>query len=651
MIFSLLYIILAALGLGFLIFIHEYGHYWMAKKEGMTVEAFSIGFGKPIYTWERDGVKWQLCWLPFGGFVRIAGMEKKGVIEPHQIPGGFYGKRPLSRIKVALSGPAVNIAFAFFAFCLLWVFGGRSKPFSDYTHLVGSVDPSSGIYAAGIRPGDEIQKINRRPFHNFQDLLFAGILEDVPPTLSGFEIDYLGQMEGQTKTPFDYRFDFAPGASVTQRLHALLYAMRPASYLIYNQKLSLSLNQSSPMQNTGIKDGDRILWVDGEVMFSKDQLVQTINQPRALLTIQREDSALLARVPRLKISDLRLNADQRAEMEDWQHEAKIKGRASTLFFIPYNLTNDCRVEGALSYLNEETVEQQPLASVRSAIEMPLKPGDRILAIDGVSVHSSYEMMDLLQDRHIQIIVQRSPLATPVSWKDADKAFLANIDWHMLRQMIDSIGTQNLLKEAGNLTLLNPAAPKPWDQLSIPEEKREMFEAQYQAQLKQIEEIKDPQERAQAMQMFEQERNKLKLGIVMLDRTVNYNPSPVVLFNSVLRETWKTIVALFTGTVSPKYMTGPVGIVQVMQQSWGSGFKEALFWLGMISMNLGMLNLLPIPVLDGGHICFSLWEWITGKPIKAKTMERLIIPFVVLLIALFVYLTYNDLVRLFTGLFH
>jgi regulator of sigma E protease len=647
MIFSLLYIILAAFGLGFLIFIHEYGHYWMARREGMTVEAFSIGFGKPIYTWEKDGVKWQLCWLPFGGFVRIAGMEKKGTLEPHQIPDGFYGKRPLSRIKVALSGPIVNIVFAFFAFCLLWTFGGRSKPFSEYTHLVGSVDPSSGIYAIGVRPGDEIQKIDDRPFHSFQDLLFAGILESAPPRVSGLEKNYLDQ----TSAPFQYRFDFAQRAPITERLHALLHAMRPASYLIYNKNLSLSLNQNSPMQDTGIQDGDRILWVDGEVMFSKDQLVQTINQPRALLTVERQGTVWLARVPRLKISDLRLTPQQKAEIEDWQHEANIQGKPSALFFIPYNLTNDCFVESALSYLNEETVEQHPSASARSMIETPLKPGDRILAVDGIPAHSSYEMMDLLQSRHIQMIVKRDPPAAPVTWKDADKAFLANIHWDALNQIIHSIGTQSVLKEVGNLKLLNPATPRPWDQLSIPEEKKEAFEAQYKAQLKQVEEIKDPQERAQAMQTFEQERHKLKLGIVMLDDRVNYNPSPFVLFGNVLKETWKTIIALFTGTVSPKYMTGPVGIVQVMQQSWGSGFKEALFWLGMISMNLGILNLLPIPVLDGGHICFSLWEWITGKPIKAKTMERLIIPFVILLIALFIYLTYNDLMRLFSGFFN
>lgn len=647
MILSLLYVILAAFGLGFLIFIHELGHYWMARREGMTVEAFSIGFGKPIYAWEKDGVKWQFCWLPFGGFVRIAGMEKKGVLEPHQIPDGFYGKKPGARIKVALMGPIVNIAFAFVAFCFLWTLGGRTKPFSEYTHLVGSVDPTSGIYAVGVRPGDEIQQINHQPFNNFQDLLFAGLLESAPPEISGLEIDYLQQ----TQTPFHYTFDFAKGTPIPQRMQILLYAMRPATYLIYNQQASLSLSNNSPMQNTGIEDKDRLLWVDGEVMFSKEQLVSTINQPRALLTVQRGASTFLARVPRIKVSDIRLTPVQKAEIEDWQHEAQLKGRSSDLFFIPYNLTNNCLVENAFSFLNAETMEEKPSAAARSSLEIPLMAGDQIIAVDGIPVQSTYEMMGLLQNRHIQIIVKKDNPSAPVSWKEADKAYFAGIRWEDVNRMVQSIGTKDVVQELGNLKLLKPAEPKAWNQLSIPESKKEEFEAQYQAQLKQIEGIKNPQERAQAMQLLEQERDRLKLGIVMMDRSVNYNPSPVVLFGNVLKETWKTIVALFTGTVSPKYMSGPVGIVQVMHHSWGNGFKEALFWLGMISMNLGILNLLPVPVLDGGHICFSLWEKISGKPIKAKTMERLIIPFIVLLVALFVYLTYNDLLRLFSGLFH
>lgn len=646
MIFSLLYVLLAAFGLGLLIFIHELGHYWVARKEGMTVEAFSIGFGKPIRTWIRDGVKWQICWLPFGGYVRIAGMEKKDHLEPSQIPDGFFGKKPWARIKVALAGPIVNIVFAFLAFSLLWVLGGRQKPFSEYTHLIGSVDPSSKIFQVGVRPGDEITKLENKPFRNFQDFIYFAIFNDFAPHISGFEIDYLKQ----TRTPFQYQFDFPAGSPISDRVRAALGVIQPASYLIYNQKASLAADHHSPMKDSGIEDGDRILWVDGELMFSRGQVVQTINQPKALMTVQRNGKTFLARVPRLKISDLRITSQQRAEIEDWQHEAKVKGRISELFFIPYNLNSSCRIENSFSYLNEDSIEQKPQSLERADLEAPLRAGDQIVAVDGISVQSTYEMIHLLQSRHIQIIVKKKQETKPVLWTEADQDYFAGIAWKDLNQMIQSIGTSAIIQERGNLKLLKPVVPKPLVQMSISNEKRESIATEAAKQLKMIEEIKDSKQRELALQDFEERQSQVRLGIAMADRAVNYNPSPLILFNNVLQETWKTIVALFSGTVSPKYMSGPVGIVQVMQQSWGYGFKEALFWLGMISLNLGILNLMPIPVLDGGHICFSLWEWITKKPIKAKTMEKLVIPFVVLLIALFVYLTYNDLTRLFSGMF-
>src|SRR5690606_1659179 len=112
-----------------------------------------------------------------------------------------------------------------------------------------------------------------------------------------------------------------------------------------------------------------------------------------------------------------------------------------------------------------------------------------------------------------------------------------------------------------------------------------------------------------------------------------------------QEVYRTLFALITGYLSPKHIGGPVGIVQVIQNGWSVGAKEALYWLGMISLNLGLLNLLPIPVLDGGYVLFALFESVTKKRLKAKTMERLIFPFIILMIALFIYLTYNDLLRL------
>ena len=95
------------------------------------------------------------------------------------------------------------------------------------------------------------------------------------------------------------------------------------------------------------------------------------------------------------------------------------------------------------------------------------------------------------------------------------------------------------------------------------------------------------------------------------------------------------------------MSGPVGIFHVIQQQWTIGYKEALFWLGTISLNLAILNLLPLPVLDGGYIVLSLFEMITGIKLKIETIEKIILPFALLLIALLLYLTYNDIVRIFS----
>ncbi|HRD55239.1 MAG TPA: RIP metalloprotease, partial [Parachlamydiaceae bacterium] len=130
--------------------------------------------------------------------------------------------------------------------------------------------------------------------------------------------------------------------------------------------------------------------------------------------------------------------------------------------------------------------------------------------------------------------------------------------------------------------------------------------------------------------------------------VNYNPGPLELFTTVFDEIWRTLKALFTGSLNPKWISGPVGIVQVVHDNWMLGFKEALFWLGAISLNLGALNLLPIPMLDGGMILISFVELVTGRRMHPKTLEKLTLPFAILLIGFFIFLTYNDLSRVFTS---
>ena len=124
----------------------------------------------------------------------------------------------------------------------------------------------------------------------------------------------------------------------------------------------------------------------------------------------------------------------------------------------------------------------------------------------------------------------------------------------------------------------------------------------------------------------------------------------MLFGQVVGDTAKTLTSLVTGKLNPKWMSGPIGMVQIIHHGWMVGVKEALFWIAAISLNLGIFNLLPIPILDGGRICFFLYEWMFRRRPSAKAMERLIIPFVVLLIGLFIYVTYQDIIRLFGRFF-
>jgi regulator of sigma E protease len=644
---NLMYIILALLGLGFLIFIHELGHYFMGRKVGMKVEVFSIGFGRPFHVWQWQGVKWQLCILPFGGYVRFAGMEKKGALEPHQIPEGFFGKKPLDRIKVALMGPLVNIVFALFVFALLWLAGGRFKPFSSYTQIIGWLDPSSKLAEDGLKAGDQFLSIDGTKIQNLQDLMYGVVFSGGPLTLKADKVDY---WTGQ-KRAFDVPFSQETKPSLEQKITEV-QSIVPASFLLYDRYQNGSENTieaGSPMLQSGIKYGDRIVWADGEIIFSQSQLSSIINQPRVLLTVKRGEEIFLARVPRLELSDVQLRSEEKAELDDRRIEAKISTRLSNLFIIPYRLSSDNIVETPLTYIDENSkhcVSFNPLEqSSCSPLEKPLMANDKILAVDGRRVSDVFESLKALQERKVLIAVSTQELKKPMLWKEGDSRFIHDIDWIQLKRMVGSIGTSSFLPLSGNLRFLEPVTPRPLGDFPDSKNKASWLKGQSVAK-RQIDKIQNPQEKQRANLSLELAQKKLRLGLILQDELVRYNPNPFSLFGSTLLQTWATLKGLLTGTISPKALSGPVAMVQVMHYGWEVGMKEALYWMGLISLNLGIFNLLPIPVLDGGHICFALWEAITKKPIKAKTMERLIIPFIVALVVLLVFTTYQDLLRLF-----
>lgn len=653
MIVSLIYVVLAALALGFLIFIHELGHYWMARKVGMKVEAFGIGFGKPIYSWERKGVKWLIGWIPFGGYVKIAGMEGESDRDPYEIPGGFFSKSPLDRIKVAIMGPLVNLLFAFLVFAIIWATGGRYKGFSEFTDKIGWVDPKSELYALGVRPGDEIRSYEDHPFHGAKDHLYGPMMASSTIEVKGFKDDY----QNGEKTPFDYTVKPYEHPSSIEKGILTAGILNSASYVIYaptdENTIEHVLPEGSPMQNSGIEPGDRLVSVDGIPLFSFQQLGHILNDGRTLLTIQRGQQNILRRVPRVKIEELKLDTNLKDEFVDWQHEAQLTSEKTTnLFSIPYSVTPDNVVENPLKMIDKEKQKEIFPDHVFSDLELPLEHGDKILAVDGTPIKYAYQLLSRLQEHRVNIVVERDPeLLKPITWKKSDQEFDKELNWADLQKIVSTIGTNLPIKAAGNLYLLKPIAPKMRSEFALSPEKQAQMASTLSEQKKAIAAIEDPEKRSLAAQQLETQEKQLLLGLPGIqDRKVIYNPTPTEQFDGVFQEIWRTLVALVSGYLNPKWMAGPIGIVQVVHDSWMVGFREALFWLGAISLNLGILNLLPIPVLDGGYICLFLIEMITKKRMKPKTLEKLIIPFVVLVGFFFIYTTYNDISRLISGFF-
>ena len=268
--------------------------------------------------------------------------------------------------------------------------------------------------------------------------MFASILKDNHEEIKGFEINY---RTGQ-KTPFSFAIDPSQDLKGVDRQTKTIGIISPARFLIYNvlpAKANLMDGSGFPMEHSGILPDDRILSVDGQLIFSSRQLSEVINQPKVLLTVSREDKVFVTRVPRFKNFRSSSNSEEKAELDDSHHAANLKDKVNQLFFIPYNLTHDCVVENAYSYIDENSEEHIFDKTVRSPMEMPLKNGDRIVAVDGAHVSDSIDFLSKLQSRRVHIVVERGMNLSPVSWQEADDKFDSNVNWGHLNQLVQSIG--------------------------------------------------------------------------------------------------------------------------------------------------------------------------------------------------------------------
>lgn len=636
-------ILLAILALSFLIFIHELGHYFMAKKEGMRVETFSIGMGSPIISWEWKETSWQLGWIPFGGYVKIAGTDTDKAQDLTKIKDGYFSKSPWARIKVSFMGPLVNILFALLCFALLWVNGGREKNFSEYTKKIGLIDPTSELFMHGVRAGDEIWALDGTPYQGIHDLMYLAVTHEGPLGVKGAKINYA---TGE-KSPFELEIQPYSHPLRQEKEFLTTGILAPASYLIYDGQ---PLLESSPLKNSGLQPGDRIVWVDGTRIFSLPELSLLLNDGRVLLTIERNGKKFLARVPRIKTQELKMTPNFRDELTDWQFAAELNStKFPGLMVLPYNLTNEGVVENPMAFIDAELESHIFPSTPASSLDLPLLAGDKIVAVDGMQVKHSAEILKLLQNHKLHIIVERdSERPERISWQLADQIFDKSIKESDINIIAESIGQAEPHEKSGNAVLLKPVIPKSHREIYASSPHFEVMNQAVEAEKKQIAALDDPFRKRELLKALEKNETKLELGVPIHDQKIEYNPVPTTLFYNVIKEIVKTLKSLFTGALNPKWMSGPVGIVSLFQEQTRSGLGDTLYWLGTISLNLGFLNLLPIPLLDGGTILINLIELVSGRKIKPQTLEKIILPFALLLILFFIFLTYHDISRLFRG---
>ena len=191
--------------LSVLIFVHEYGHFWVARRCGVFVEVFSIGFGRELFGWyDRRGTRWRVAILPLGGYVRMRGDgdeasspddEAVAQMTEAERATSFPAQPVMSRMAIVAAGPAANILFAIVVMAITFMTLGQS-----YTPpVVGEVLPESPAAAAGLQPGDRFLRLDGARVERFEDL--QRIVSLRPGQTMAAEIDRNGTLLQIPLTP------------------------------------------------------------------------------------------------------------------------------------------------------------------------------------------------------------------------------------------------------------------------------------------------------------------------------------------------------------------------------------------------------------------------------------------------------------------
>ncbi len=590
--------VVVVLGVGLIILVHELGHFFAAKAVGMRVEVFAIGFWKKIVSVTVGETEYRLAVIPLGGMVKVAGESPdEGGGEPYE----FWSKSLSQRALFIVGGVVMNVVFALLLFIAAFAIG---VPFM--VAEVGTTTPGKPAWEGGLKPGDKIVAIGGKVDPVFEDVTRAVALGGSGDVV--FEVDRAGSHLTFSLTPV---YDERAGVKVV--------GIRPPTEPVVTGLAKVGGEEGRcPAEEAGIEIGDRILALNGKrIETASDLLLELAKYPHdeVEVLVERDEQQIPLRVLTEPAPHYMIG---------------IAGMSSTI----------------------ESLEGGGVAQ-----RLGLRVGDRIAAVNGRPVESAVKIKLLVREA-------LGDIALTVVREGQEIAFtLAVPDFRALEEFVWSAkfeagATLTRVKEGGPAW---DAGMRPGDTIVSKAGKevstwQEVLRAGGRTGRKEheIQWIRDGEVlTARVTAVSDTHLSGGHLGILMqLQKTSlrRYGAIGAVRTGFVnLVKTPSDIFLTLRGfarrDVSPRQLGGIVLIAQASYYAAQRGIGMFLYMMAVISGAIAFVNILPIPVLDGGHLLFVAIEKVRGRRPSQRVLTIAQTVGFVFLVLLVFYATRNDIMRL------
>jgi len=604
---NLLRILQVIFGVGLVIFVHELGHFLAARRCGVRVEVFSLGFGPKLLSWTRGDTTYQVALVPLGGYVKMAGEEIDGESRA-PAPDELGSKTIGQRFLIFAGGVIMNAIFAIVVFPLILLAG---VPFDEPT--IGATAPGSAAWHAGIEPGTRVHSVGGRKTRTFEQIFTAVALS------SEDEIEMEVQPPGSESIE-----SITINAEYDAALGMRQLGVR-SSFEEEGGAYPLSIAPKGAAAEAGMRNGDRLVAVESPI--------PELDLPAQVMTVSADGAPLRLEVDR---DGGRLAFEIRPR--------EVLGKDPKL---------------GVAALARHVLALRDLSLVE---QTGLTEGDEILSIGDRPFFSLSLRDELLEEagkplrmrvlREEQVVDLESPALSRAETVQLSRAIA-------LKQVGDSsivfVSAGSAADAAGmrtgdEITSIGGAEVESFEEI-IEQTNAAIAKSELvRVSVKRLVEGGEPQ--FLDYEVLAKPAIAHDYGIAFMPATYIYqekNPVRAVQVGMVfcwsfLEDTWRTLRGIASRDVSGKNVGGIITIGVVAHSFANSGWAKLFFFLCVLSMNLAFLNILPIPLLDGGHLFFLLIEKLKGSPVSERVMGYSQLVGLVMILSLFVYVMHNDIQR-------